>query len=189
MIWPATYFVNEVILEHSYAHVFAYCSCASTAELNSCDKHHHVACRSLEHVLSGLLQKCFFTLLYRNRKTKVTLLQKPRPGKKGLVPTMMVWLTDWGRPKEKTILEVMGPSRLGQKGPVKIILPFKRESGGRLALKSPHIGDAKENAWQQEWKKKWNNKSKAVSSFRMAKHTKFMKSYYISQLKGYWWEH
>lgn len=60
MIWPTTYFLNEVVLEHSYAHVFAYCSCASTAELNSCDKHHHVAYESLEHVLPGLLQKCFF---------------------------------------------------------------------------------------------------------------------------------
>lgn len=64
----------------------------------------------------------------------------------------MVRLIDWGRSKERTVLEVLGPSRRGQKGPVTVILPIERESGGRLALKSPHIGDAEENAWQQEWK-------------------------------------
>lgn len=60
MIWPAAYFVNKVILEHSYDLVFAYCGCAATEELNSCDQHHHVAYKRIEYILPGLLQKCFF---------------------------------------------------------------------------------------------------------------------------------
>lgn len=83
----------------------------------------------------------------------------------------------------------MGPSRLGQKGPVKIILPIKRESGEDWLLNHPTLGMQRKMPGNKNGRKKGNNKSKAESSFRMAKHTTFMKSYYISQLKGHWWEH
>lgn len=34
MSWPALHFVNRVILEHSYAHLFAYWGCATTTEFS-----------------------------------------------------------------------------------------------------------------------------------------------------------
>lgn len=57
MSWPAACFVNKVLLEHSRAHLFAFCGCIA-ARSHSCYKNHHRAGKSLECVLSGLLQKC-----------------------------------------------------------------------------------------------------------------------------------